>query len=251
MPDTVRESSPASPGTQDKAGVHSVAMERASNYFRWQLDIMSSHIGSRVLEVGCGIGGFTHALLEREQIVSVDLEPQMINQLQQQLAHQSNWQGHVADVTDMNFPSVIAPYRCDSVVATNVIEHIEDDVLALETIRQVLPSGGTVAVLVPAHAWLYGAYDAAVGHFRRYTTTDLSAKVRRAGLAVDKVFYFNMVGAIGWFVNYRVFRVGRVNQGTVQQVQLFDTFVVPVARRLEGIIAPPFGLSVVCLARVP
>jgi SAM-dependent methyltransferase len=111
----------------ERAVVSSSAMEGASNYFRWQCDLLTSHIGPRVLEVGCGIGGFTQTLLGRERVVSVDLNPEMIALLRDRLADHAEWHGLVADLTDPEFPARVAPHACDSVTALNVIEHIEDD----------------------------------------------------------------------------------------------------------------------------
>ena len=199
--------------------------------FDAQHDLLASHIGSRVLEVGCGVGGFTRTLLGRERVVSVDLEPGMIEALDRRFTGHPEWCGVVADVGDPGFP-----------------ERVEDDVGALRSLRAVLPAGGTAAILVPAHQALYGAFDAAVGHYRRYTTAELARKLAAAGFAVDRCFYFNAVGAIGWWVNYRLLRVSGVGRNTTLQVGLFDRWVVPVMRRLEDRIRPPFGLSAIGLA---
>ncbi len=243
-------SGPGSPSAfdLDRFVVSSTAMEGATRYFRWQHDRMASHIGRRVLEIGCGVGGFTRTLLGRERVVSVDLESELIEGLRERLASSPEWHGVVADLTDPRFPEQVAGHDLDSLTALNVIEHIEDDAAALASLRRVLPEGGTAAVLVPAHAALYGAFDAAVGHHRRYTAGELRLKLREAGFAVDECFYFNAVGAVGWWVNYRLLRSKRVNRGTVAQVGVFDRWVVPVVRRLEALRTPPFGISVIGLA---
>ncbi|MFI5396492.1 MAG: hypothetical protein ACHQ9S_13245 [Candidatus Binatia bacterium] len=126
--------------------------------------------------------------------------------------------------------------------------HIEDDQRVLRTLHRLLPVGATAAVLVPAHRWLYGSFDEQVGHDRRYRERELGAKMEAAGFQVNQVRYFNMIGAVGWYVNYRLLRMGSINRGTVPQVRLFDPWVVPIARRLERAISPRFSLSVICLA---
>lgn len=235
----------------DRAGASSEAMAGALNYFRWQLDAVASHLGARVLEIGCGAGGLTRVLLGRAQVVSVDADPALIERLRLRLRGHPGWVGVVADLTDPAFGERVAARGCDSAIAFNVIEHIEDDTAALAALRGVLPPGGRAAILVPAHAALYGAFDAAVGHHRRYALEELRHKATRAGLRVDRCFYFNALGALGWFVNYRLLRVRRVDRATSVQVGLFDRYVVPVARRLESRFPPRFGLSAVCLATVP
>lgn len=222
-------------------------MEGAENYYRWQFEIMASHLGQRVIEIGCGVGEFTRLLLGREKVVSVDIEPATIEYARRRFQDAPNWEGVVADADDEQLPSLLAPYRCDSVAALNVIEHIEDDRRALRMLRRLLPVGGTAVVLVPAHQWLYGSFDAQVGHYRRYAREELVAKMQEAGFDVYRAIYFNMIGALGWYVNYRILRLGSVSRSTVPQVQLFDRYVVPAARRLERVLSPGFGLSIIGL----
>jgi hypothetical protein len=87
-----------------------------------------------------------------------------------------------------------------------------------------------------------------VGRHRRYTTGELAEKLDEAGFDVDKSFYFNMIGAVGWWLNYRLLRVRRVNPGTTLQVGFFNRWLVPLARQIEKRVAPPFGISAICLA---
>jgi SAM-dependent methyltransferase len=235
----------------DRDAVSSVAMAGATNYFRWQLEAMSSHISSRVLEIGCGVGEFTRVLLGRECVVSVDIDSEMIESLRRSLVGHPEWHGLVADVTQDAFPEQVAAYRCTSVTALNVVEHIDDDLRALRAIHKILPRSGKAAVLVPAHSWLYGPMDEAAGHYRRYTKEEITYKMAEAGFEIDRALYFNMIGAVGWYVNYRLLRITKAKRGTTAQIRLFDKYVVPIARNLERIGPPPFGMSVICLATVP
>ncbi len=187
-------------------------------------------------------------LLGRERVVSVDFNADMVEQLRKVVQGNTEWTGLVADLTDERFVDQLRPFRCDSLTALNVIEHIEDDARALGTLRRVLPEGGKAVVLVPAHAWLYGTFDRAVGHYRRYTKAELARKMTEAGFAVDRIFYFNMIGVLGWYANYRLLKVRSTNQGTTLQIGLFDKFIVPIARQIETLVSPPFGISAICLA---
>ena len=49
-------------------------MSKAKNYFAWQYRLIHKELGSRVLEVGCGVGNFTGTLLDREAVIAVDVE---------------------------------------------------------------------------------------------------------------------------------------------------------------------------------
>lgn len=72
----------------------------------------------------------------------------------------------------------------DAVVILNVLEHIENDSLAVEQIYRILKPGGVVIIEVPANPDLYGVYDQVYKHFRRYSLAGLSATVSQCGFKI-------------------------------------------------------------------
>ncbi len=132
--------------------------------------------------------------------------------------------------------------RLDTVVAFNVLEHIKEDVPALRSIAHMLMPGGRVVVLVPALPALYGSLDVELGHVRRYTRRTLTAAIEKAGFSVERVFYFNVVGSLGWWLSARVRRQPRI---PLIQLRIFDAFV-PLLR-LEHFLPLPFGQSLICV----
>jgi len=72
----------------------------------------------------------------------------------------------------------------DLACAFEVLEHVEDDVALLQTLRSRIRPGGSLLLSVPAHPDRYGASDELVGHFRRYTRADLTGRLGRAGYDV-------------------------------------------------------------------
>jgi SAM-dependent methyltransferase len=136
-------------------------------------------------------------------------------------------------------------YRLDTVVAFNVLEHIEQDVAALRSIADMLAQGGRAVVLVPAFQSLYGTLDVELGHCRRYTRRSLAAAMTGAGLTVERVFYFNFAGALGWWLSARVRRQPRIPE---RQLRIFDA-LVPMLR-LEDRLPLPLGQSVIGLGSV-
>jgi SAM-dependent methyltransferase len=69
----------------------------------------------------------------------------------------------------------------DVVCAFDVIEHVEDDAEVLREMHRALKPAGGLALTVPQHPWLWSAVDEYSGHVRRYTRSELLAKVRAAG----------------------------------------------------------------------
>ena len=58
----------------------------------------------------------------------------------------------------------------DLVCAFDVIEHVEDDNLAVSEMRRVAKSGGVLCVTVPAFMFLWSEHDVVNHHYRRYTS---------------------------------------------------------------------------------
>jgi SAM-dependent methyltransferase len=78
----------------------------------------------------------------------------------------------------------------DVIGAFDVIEHIAEDELVLQRMGQACLPGGGIVVTVPQHPWLWSARDEAAHHKRRYTRSELIAKVLRAGFEVRLVTSF-------------------------------------------------------------
>jgi 2-polyprenyl-3-methyl-5-hydroxy-6-metoxy-1,4-benzoquinol methylase len=87
----------------------------------------------------------------------------------------------------------------DGVYTSNVLEHIEDDVHALQQIRSVMKPQSNLVVYVPAFQCLYSSWDASVGHHRRYDKKELLFKLDAAGFEVIKIFY---VDTLGFFASF-------------------------------------------------
>jgi SAM-dependent methyltransferase len=79
----------------------------------------------------------------------------------------------------------------DLVVATDVIEHIDDDRAALAELRRVAAPGGRLLLTVPAYMWLWSQHDDSHHHKRRYTRRLLRERVEAAGWAPAGSSYFN------------------------------------------------------------
>ena len=78
----------------------------------------------------------------------------------------------------------------DMIVLFDVLEHITEEALFLESLRFHLARSGKIVINVPAHQSLYSAYDRAAGHVRRYSIRSLQAAAGRAGLRVLAFTYW-------------------------------------------------------------
>ncbi|MBX9766731.1 MAG: class I SAM-dependent methyltransferase, partial [Bdellovibrionales bacterium] len=95
--------------------------------------------------------------------------------------------------------------KCDFLVMHDVLEHIENDVQAVDRLAQFLKPGGTAVISVPALPSLFGFHDEQLGHFRRYTSKSLRT-VLETRFEIEKIRYFgaSFIPIVYWFsVNQR------------------------------------------------
>ncbi len=77
----------------------------------------------------------------------------------------------------------------DAMVLLNVLEHIEDDVAAVQHIARMLKPDGVAVIEVPAGPELFDDYDRELKHFRRYTLPGLCKVIENAGLRIERRNY--------------------------------------------------------------
>ena len=237
--------------TVNSAGTDSVMvadleiMARANNYRNWMYRRIAPYIGGRTLEVGAGIGNFTELLLDRELVVATDKFEMCVDYLRRRLGAQLKAAPMQLDLADPPTPA-LKPYNFDTIICMNVLEHVEDDVRALRFMHEVLVADGRAIILVPAFQFLYGTVDRAIEHHRRYTRKTLLPRMRTAGFEIEAAFYMNVIGMAGWFWNNRIKRTTEENPA---QIAIFDRFIAPWAERVERLLTPPFGLSLIAVGR--
>jgi SAM-dependent methyltransferase len=214
-------------------------------YRAFQLEMIEPHCGSSVLEVGAGLGEFASQFQGLARHVVTDVDPGAVASMAERFADRPEIEARVLDLAEGAI-GLGAPVA--SVVAINVLEHIDDDVGALRALASMTEPGGTIVLWVPAYMQLYGDFDRAVGHVRRYTPTTMTAAIRHSGLQPELVRPVNFLGGIAWWATVRR---GGVGAPDPRLVRLYDRFVVPVTRLVESRLTLPFGQSELAVARVP
>ena len=219
-------------------------LSEINRYNRWIYDQFSACLGQRILEVGSGTGNITQFLLTGNRtVVATDVLPKYRQELTTRFPDNQHLQIRTFDL-DRTVPAEFIAHPFDTVVCLNVLEHIEDDLFALRQMRDALTIGGRLALLVPAHQFLYGAFDEAVGHFRRYSKMALRTALLEAGFTLQSLKFFNLAATLPWFINGRLLRRAYLPN---EQVNLANN-LVPLLK-LEKLIGPPFGISLIAIAR--
>ena len=222
---------------------------RATHFNEWLFNTISPWCKSPVLEVGSGIGNISSFFLQKEiSLTASDLRDEYCNILHEKFGKNPHLQGIKSiNLTEKNFDTRYASMaeQFNTVVALNVIEHIEDDRLAVANCKKLLAPGGTLVVLVPAYKTLYNLFDVELGHFVRYTSKTLQELLKDGGFNVIHQQYFNAAGIAGWMINGRLFKTKILPR---RQLELFDK-LIPIMKLADAITFHRIGLSVIAIGQ--
>ena len=132
----------------------------------------------------------------------------------------------------------------DSVIFINVLEHIQDDASALKTSHCILNNKGKIVIFVPALMFLYSRFDHSIGHFKRYSKSELISIIEKSGFKLLSCKYFDSVGIIPWFFFMKLLN-GTLNY---KNTACYDRLVIPWLKILEKYISPPLGKNLLLIA---
>jgi SAM-dependent methyltransferase len=216
----------------------------AVNHRRWFVELALPYLGDNPIEIGSGLGDYAIEWSEHlPRFTATEADPDRLVLLKERMA---DYPG--IDVKQMLLPSPEANGEYSAAVSYNVLEHIEDHVGALASMKDLVRPGGAVIIIVPAFMFAMSQVDIATGHIRRYTKKTLSAAFVEAGLEIEKIHYANALGLLGYYTATSIFKLAP-KEGPM--VKIYDSVVLPVTKAAERVVRPPFGQSVFCVARVP
>jgi SAM-dependent methyltransferase len=140
--------------------------------------------GASILEIGCGPGGNLAMLARHGTLQAMETDP-AARELAADLGICPVFPGALPA------PQPFAEGTADLICLFDVLEHIEDDRVALATTARLLKPGGRILLTVPAYTWLWSAHDELHHHQRRYNQKTLAATIVAAGLEPVRLGYFN------------------------------------------------------------
>ena len=192
-------------------------------------------LGDKVLDFGAGNGHFLKLIGDkRADFFGVEPDLQLRNLIQQ------------SKLAKLSEPNSLDSDSFDFIYSLNTLEHIEDDeIIFVDMFRWIRP-GGKILIYVPASPHLYSRFDASIGHFRRYTRSELVEKAKRAGFRVESAKFMDPVGYFLALAYRLFFNTGKLSQ---DQVVLFDRYLYRISRTITPITSKLFGKNLILVAK--
>ena len=219
--------------------------------------------GDRVLDVGAGFGRHVFECARRgADVVALDYAEDEVVETRATLDEMvdageidiERFKGVLrGDATKLPF----ADHSFDVVITSEVLEHIQDDVAAIAEMVRVLKPGGHFAATVPAWFpekinWMlsdeYHAPKSEGGHVRIYSATELSAKLRTAGLDLQGRHRAHALHSPYWWLKCAVGPRNDDNAAVKRYREFLEWDITEqptVTKVADRVLSPVLGKSIV------
>ena len=151
--------------------------------------------GIKILDIGCSTGVLIEKLakLTNAEIFGIDVSDNAINACRDRgLINTRVMAGEKLDYENSTF---------DIVIASDCLEHIDDDKKALKEWCRVLKNEGKLIIFVPAFMSIWSELDQLSKHFRRYGRNELKLKLQSSRFIINRISFWNCMLFIPIFLS--------------------------------------------------
>ncbi|MGV3697719.1 methyltransferase domain-containing protein [Flavobacterium sp.] len=206
---------------------------------------------SKILDIGCSSGVFLKDLetlgFKTENLYGIDISESAI---------QNCRANGIPNSFVMDAQNIALNESFDIIIASDCLEHLEDDKKALKNWNSLLKIGGTMYVFVPAFMSLWSYHDTVNMHYRRYSKPELKSKLLYENLTILKASYWNFFLFLPVYTFRKISSVFNKKKKGESDIAIGNRFVnsmlmqlIVVENKLLKLVNFPFGVSTFCIAR--
>ena len=191
-----------------------------------------------VADIGAGSALFTKELLRNDmslRVVAIDTD-------------------YKIEGLDANFPNL--EYRrsenslnADLYLFTDVIEHVENDLLFIRSYSDLAKSGSFFIFTAPCFMSLWSGHDIFLKHYRRYTLYEMRSVIEKSGLKITESKYlFSTIFPIVWM--FRKFSRNQQVKSQMRETNFITNYLLSKIMKIDHLIAnkAKFGIIGIVLA---
>lgn len=206
---------------------------------------------SKVLDIGCSSGIFLTDLValgfKTENLFGVDISEKAIENCRA---------NGITNSFVMDAQNITLNESFDIIIASDCLEHLEDDKKALKNWNSLLKVGGTMYVFVPAFMSLWSYHDIINMHYRRYMKSELKEKLEEEKLVVEKASYWNFFLFIPVYTFRKISSLFNKDKKGEDDISIGNNLVnsmllrlISFENKLLKVVNFPFGVSTFCIAK--
>jgi ubiquinone/menaquinone biosynthesis C-methylase UbiE len=205
------------------------------------------HRNSLVIDVGCGVGSNLTLLKSMGfEMIGIDSE-----------IYSLSFAKKIPEVSLINGDLLRLPIKSNSIgliIATDILEHLNEDTIGIKEIHRVLAHRGMVVLTVPAFKFLWGTQDMVGMHKRRYSKNEILGKIEQVGFKILKSSYFNFFLFIPIFIARYIIRslglkITSENEINLPLINFFLKAIFSAEHYILKYFSFPFGVSIYCIAQ--
>lgn len=248
MAETISKSVFSGDKNFDYDGTDLEYLEDTDNLYNMILSKFDDYIGENLLEVGAGMGTFSKSILNRYNKNLIAIEPSnMIAKLKQNLSDEIVTK-KIIPLSGFLSDNLQNLKKTDTIFYNNVLEHIKDDEIELQTAYDLLEPGGHILTYTPANPSLYCEMDEEIGHYRRYTLSEMKDKMQNVGFQIKEAYYHDFVGMVLMYIKYKILKMTKLSKGNIS---LYFNTVLPLLDKIEPSKLLPNGKNIFVIAQKP
>jgi predicted TPR repeat methyltransferase len=194
--------------------------------------------GKDILDVGCGACLLSETLLKKSyNVTAIDNDRKAV-----EIAKKKGIMGFTADINNWKTNK-----KFDCIIAADVLEHIDDDKFVIRKIYTMLKPDGCFILNVPSYKFLFGKHDISLGHKRRYSDSELKAKLEESGFKIEYQRHWNLLALPMTILTTKILKKDYPHE-RISKLGLLSRILEKLLL-LESKINYLFGISILCKAR--